>query len=237
MQTHIKEKSKCGGNSPATGEFPIPNASNAEKDSIWWRFQYAVVHRSVATCTQQIRNCINTAWKLKVFNPSSAETVTFERHSQYCCWWWPGPLRRQAINIYGTDNIRYTCTFILSVSILLPLPAQSTCWELLENEDFLCFLKYLGDFAYMSFRSVYARVPLQWRHNGHDRVSNYQPHDCLLNRLFRRRSKKTSKLRVTGLCAGNSTVTGEFPAQMASNAENVSIWWRHHVHGKYSSIT
>ena len=41
--------------------------------------------------------------------------------------------------------------------------------------------------------------------------------------------KETSKLRVTGLCAGNSPVTGEFPAQMASNAENVSIWWRHHV--------
>ena len=40
---------------------------------------------------------------------------------------------------------------------------------------------------------------------------------------------KTSKLRVTGLCAGNSPETGEFPAQMASNAENVSIWWRHHV--------
>ena len=40
--------------------------------------------------------------------------------------------------------------------------------------------------------------------------------------------KKTSKLRVTGLCAENSPVTGEFPAQMASNAENVSIWCRHH---------
>ena len=40
--------------------------------------------------------------------------------------------------------------------------------------------------------------------------------------------KNTSKLRVTGLCAGNSPVTGEFSAQMASNAENVSIWWRHH---------
>ena len=39
----------------------------------------------------------------------------------------------------------------------------------------------------------------------------------------------TSKLRVTGLCAGNSPVTGEFPAQKASNAENVSIWWRHRV--------
>ena len=43
---------------------------------------------------------------------------------------------------------------------------------------------------------------LQWRHNGHDSVSNHQPHDCLLNRLFVRRSKKTSKLRVTGLCVG-----------------------------------
>ena len=70
---------------------------------------------------------------------------------------------------------------------------------------------------------------LQWRHIGRDSVSNHQPHDCLLNRLFRRRSKKTSKLRVTGLCAGNSPVTGEFPAQRDSNAEIVSIWWRHHV--------
>ena len=64
---------------------------------------------------------------------------------------------------------------------------------------------------------------LHWRHNGRDSVSNHQPYDCLLNRLFRRRSKKTSQLRVTGPCVGNSPGTGEFPAQMASNAENVSI--------------
>ena len=69
---------------------------------------------------------------------------------------------------------------------------------------------------------------LRWRHNGRDSVSNQQPHDCFLNRLFRHKSKKTSKLRVTGLYAGNSPEAGEFPAQMASNAENVSIWWRHH---------
>ena len=69
---------------------------------------------------------------------------------------------------------------------------------------------------------------LQWRHNEHDGVSNHQPCDCLFNRLLRHRWKKTSKLRVTGLCAGNSPVSGEFPAQMTSNAENVSIWWRHH---------
>ena len=73
------------------------------------------------------------------------------------------------------------------------------------------------------------RSPLRWRHNDHAGVSNHQPHGCLLNRLFRRKSKKTSKLRVTGLCAGNSPGTGEFPAQMASHAENVSIWWRHHA--------
>ena len=45
---------------------------------------------------------------------------------------------------------------------------------------------------------------LHWRHNDHYGVSNHQPHGCLLKRLFRRRSKKTSKLRVTGLCVGNS---------------------------------
>ena len=45
--------------------------------------------------------------------------------------------------------------------------------------------------------------PLHWRHNGRDGVSNHQTQDCLLKHLLRRRSKKTSKLRVTGLCAGN----------------------------------
>ena len=45
---------------------------------------------------------------------------------------------------------------------------------------------------------------LRWRHNDHAGVSNHQPNGCLLNRLFGRRSKKTSKFRVTGLCAWNS---------------------------------
>ena len=80
-------------------------------------------------------------------------------------------------------------------------------------------------------------MALQWRHNGRDSVSNHQPHDCLLNHLFRRRSKKTSKLRVTGLCAWNSPVTGELPEQMASNAENVSIWWRHHGKADLAAVT
>ena len=70
--------------------------------------------------------------------------------------------------------------------------------------------------------------PLRWRHNERDGVSNHQRHDCLRNRLFKRRSNEKEKLRVTGLCVGISPVTGEFPAQRACNMENVSIWWRHH---------
>ena len=92
--------------------------------------------------------------------------------------------------------------------------------------------------------SVYSKIltidtpyPLQWHHNGRDSVSNHQPQDCFLNCLVRHRSKKTSKLRVTGLCAGNSQEAGEFPAQMASNTENVSIWWRHHVSYKISFLS
>ena len=49
---------------------------------------------------------------------------------------------------------------------------------------------------------------LHWRHNRRGSVSNYQPNDCLLNRLFRHRLKKTSKLRVIGLWAGKSPGTG-----------------------------
>ena len=72
--------------------------------------------------------------------------------------------------------------------------------------------------------SIMSACALRWRHDGRVVVSNHQPRDCSLKRPFRRRSK----LRDTGLCAGNSPMTGEFPAQMASHAENVSIWWRHH---------
>ena len=81
----------------------------------------------------------------------------------------------------------------------------------------------------LSIQNPVVSHQLLWRQIGRDSISNHQPHDCLLNWLFRLRSKKTSKLRVTGLYAGNSRVTGKFPTQMGSNAENVSIWWRHHA--------
>ena len=65
----------------------------------------------------------------------------------------------------------------------------------------------------------------------------------LLNHLFRRRSKEASKLRVTCLCDGNSPVTGELPAQRASNAEKFSFhdvmmisWWLMCISGITSHI-
>ena len=74
----------------------------------------------------------------------------------------------------------------------------------------------------------YDSSSLQWRHNERNGVLNHQRLHCLLKYWSRRRSKKTPNLCVTGLCAGNSPVTGEFPVQTASNAENVSIWWSQH---------
>ena len=63
-------------------------------------------------------------------------------------------------------------------------------------------------------------ISLRWHHNGRDCVSNHQPHHCLLNSLFGCRSKKTSKFRVTGLCAGNSPGTRKmFPF------DDVIMWW------------
>ena len=74
---------------------------------------------------------------------------------------------------------------------------------------------------------------LRWRHNERNGVSNHRRLDCFLNHLIRRWSKKTSKLRVTSLCGRNSSVTDDFPAQMASNAENISIRWCHQVKQRF----
>ena len=88
--------------------------------------------------------------------------------------------------------------------------------------------RYLNIYIFLQRTQKKWPTTLQWHHNGRDGISNHQPHDCLLKHLFRHRWKKISKLHVTGLFEGNSPVTGEFSAQRASNAENVSIWWRHY---------
>ena len=126
--------------------------------------------------------------------------------------------------INATDYFERVITL---VSVII-CACSSHNWNMETLCHFFCNLFYeLECIHHLKWHLVF--FSLQWRHNGRDSVSNHQPHDCFLKRWFRHRSNKTSKLRATGLCAGNSPEAGEFPAQMASNAENVSIWWRHHV--------
>ena len=89
---------------------------------------------------------------------------------------------------------------------------------------------------YDNVQSTAATSSLQWRHKERNGVSHHQPIDCLLKHLFRHRWEKTSKLRVTGRCVGNSPVTSEFPAERASDADNVSIWWRHYTENNINTL-
>ena len=86
----------------------------------------------------------------------------------------------------------------------------SHIFDVLRQLNIVC---HSGVFGAFDGECAFTDASLRWRHYGHDGVSNHQPHDCLRNRLFRRRSKTISKLRVTGLCAGKSPGTGKFPAQ------------------------
>ena len=90
-------------------------------------------------------------------------------------------------------------------------PQGSSSWQPIKaRHDFHkvlglmeCVIKFTGwDKWIHETQSTKPKATSQWRHNGRDGVSNHQPHDCLLSRLFRHRSKKTSKLRVTGFMRG-----------------------------------
>ena len=94
-------------------------------------------------------------------------------------------IKSMAMECHGVSPIPSTTSF--SCHVDLPIACWPPLYDGMSNNKRR---------RYMS--------PLRWGHNDHDNVSNHQPHGCLLNRLFRRTSKKTSKLRVTGLCAGNS---------------------------------
>ena len=118
-------------------------------------------------------------------------------------------------NIWIIERFSYCMSFVGDFFLLLSSCVH--CNHLSYRIEY--FIS--GLYEVQIFRSPWWElVAYQWRHNERDGVSNHQPHDCLFNRLFRRRSKNTTMLRVTGLCVGISPVTGEFPTQMASNAEN-----------------
>ena len=151
----------------------------------------------------------------------------FILHIQYHACSFPGDARSQDISSHDINTFARTILVSESGGLIDVSPEKQS-----GIQNLIAFS--IKPYIISSLQTYYKRFcgifhPSQWRHNDQYGVSNHQPYDCLLNRLMKRRSKKASKLCVTGLCVGNSPVTGEFPAQKASNAENVSIWWRHHV--------
>ena len=73
----------------------------------------------------------------------------------------------------------------------------------------LCVIPEDVDFMIQKWHTSYL---LQWRHMDVTDVPNIRQLHCLFDRFVRWKSKKTSKLRVTGLYEGNSPVTGAFPS-------------------------
>ena len=144
------------------------------------------------------------------------------------------------VTVGHTRRVTYI-SLLGNISFFPTINASNMCILLTNTNNCIAKTKTCCLFLFIPLQSVLyigdiicfiLDTTLHWRNNEREGVSNHQSHDCLLNCLFKLISKKISKLRVNGLCAGNSPVTGEFHAQRASNVENVSIWWHHHEYAK-----
>ena len=109
------------------------------------------------------------------------------------------------------------CVFNLPISLVMIEKIYILCLIIIIKSEVWTFTYCLGlgyeTMVRAACLSVFFLiiVPLQWRHNQRDGVSNHQRRDCLLDCFVRRRLKKLSKFRVTGLCEGNRPVTGDSP--------------------------
>ena len=230
METFFALLALCVGNFPVTGEFPAQRAvtrrfdvffdlrlnKRLSKQSWGWWFE--------TPSPTLWRHCKFTYFPVCVSDRNVMQYIV--------CPWLPSKMAIRC-PLYPSIPVMRQCIDTVTASHDPDGGAQGQGYSLHS------WLESNGELEWRIFSTIprgnkLAFYPLQWRHNGRDSVSNHQPLNGLLNRLFRNRSKKTSKLLVTGLCAGNSPRTGEFPAQRASNAEKVSIWWRHHALGSTS---
>ena len=117
-----------------------------------------------------------------------------------------GSNNSNSLVVFGSEQSNISSNFKYNMSQKLFNEKAPDCTIKMDYFTQTCWKPIFYSIHFLLCWIVVNFVPdtLQWRHNECDSVSNHQPHDCLLNRLFRRRSKKTSKLRVTGLCAENS---------------------------------
>ena len=161
-----------------------------------------------------MKRCWVSTWALFQY-PIRRPIVRFREVSKPRDWWlkqshrfgnWQASRRqccRGACQIWEWSGILNTNFVALRLCEIL----QRTYYRILKQ----------GPVNYKSWSRIQMTLfvgcvdTLQWRNYKRDDVSNHRCLDCLLDRLFRRRSKKTSKLRVTDICEGNPTVTGVFP--------------------------
>ena len=226
-------KLRVTGLSPVTGEFPTQRASNAKK------------YFHLMTSSWNV--CFHGTRSVKPSRPHSLCTLCDINVSDNLDWFQLCSHRRCHITLLipsskvqlPLDWLRIlslfceTCICIFCLSSLLKFHRWLRYAVEEDKNKSISDSQYHGCWWPGNTRLQMAKGPkaLQWRYNERNDVLNHRRLVCLFNRLFKPDKKKMSKLRITGLCEGNSAVTGEFPARRASNAENVSNWWRHHVMG------
>ena len=123
------------------------------------------------------------------------------------------------INWIGNDDI-------IAEEINLTLNWLQIRWSACMGELPVEFAKACYHRPVESITTIFYST-LQWRHNGRDCIPNHQPNDYLLNRLFRRRSKKHQSSASLAFVWG----IHRWPMNSRTNGQwrgNVSIWWRHH---------
>ena len=137
-------------------------------------------------------------------------TITSRNHRYWWFYWW-SPEKSEAHRAGNQDTSpMYTRTShgIHPKKYVHGPYFVVVCWGQLHTN----FLGYFNDkLSHKSIWNTYRDYnnknrASQWHHIERDGITNHRRLDCLLNRLFRRRSKKTSKLCVTGPCKGNPPV-------------------------------
>ena len=98
----------------------------------------------------------------------------------------------QSINIPSVAGFLYVSSTISNDVIASKTLHKSIIWSQKKWQKTCITLQSVLCLLITSLRWFGAETfsPLLWRHNGPDGVSSHQPHSCLLNRLFRRRSRK-----------------------------------------------
>ena len=139
-------------------------------------------------------------------------------------FWFQDPMSRWGC-LYGVQN--YIC-LLLYVYITQVFETFDCC---LASNNYLYNVVLLPTVPLLVTTTkphCSSLIVLQWRHNEGDGVSNRWCVDCLLSHLFRRRSKKTSKLRVSGICEGRPLICNE-PNQIwfaLGCSDNIRVCWR-----------